>query len=151
VDWVELPDLPEHWGWGGKAFLLVGALAHSGRWRGVLAPCMDQPHLIDALDRVTHALSGLTRVWRFEPPRMATVCHPASGRVTASFAAVAKHCGISVAICPPRHGNRKGVVEKANHTAVAADFKISFARRSSAFSLFNAFSCSDSSVVTPGR
>jgi len=34
---------------------------------------------------------------------------------------------------------------------VAADFKISFARRSSAFSLFNAFSCSDSSVVTPGR
>jgi hypothetical protein len=34
---------------------------------------------------------------------------------------------------------------------VAADFKISFARRSSAFSLFNAFSCSDPSVVTPGR
>jgi hypothetical protein len=32
---------------------------------------------------------------------------------------------------------------------VAADVKISFARRSSAFSLFNAFSCSDSSVVTP--
>jgi hypothetical protein len=73
-DWVELPDPPEHWGWGGKAFLLVGALAHSGRWRGVLAPCMDQPHLIDALDWVTRALSGLTRVWRFN--RMATVCHP---------------------------------------------------------------------------
>jgi hypothetical protein len=54
-------------------------------------------------------------VWRFD--RVATVCHPASGRVTASFAAVAKHYGTSVAICPPRHGNRKGVVEKANHTA----------------------------------
>ena len=48
---------------------------------------------------------------------MATVCHPASGQVTASFAAVAKHYGVSVAVCPPRRGNRKGVVEKANHTA----------------------------------
>jgi len=48
---------------------------------------------------------------------MATVCYPGSGRITASFAAVAKHYGVSVAICPPRRGNRKGVVEKANHTA----------------------------------
>jgi transposase len=30
---------------------------------------------------------------------------------------VAKHYGVSVAICPPRRGNRKGVVEKINHTA----------------------------------
>ena len=59
--------------------------------------------------------AGLTRVWRFD--RMATVCHPATGRVTASFAGVAKHYGVSVAICPPRRGNRKGVVEKANDTA----------------------------------
>src|SRR5690606_34277432 len=49
--------------------------------------------------------------------RMATVCHPESGRVTASFSAVAKHYGVSVAICPPRAGNRKGVVEKAAHSA----------------------------------
>src|SRR5207244_1707596 len=35
----------------------------------------------------------------------------------AGFAAVAKHYGVSVANCPPRRGNRKGVVEKANHTA----------------------------------
>ena len=48
---------------------------------------------------------------------MATVVHPGPGRVTASFAGVAKHYGVSVAICPPRRGNRKGVVEKANHTA----------------------------------
>jgi transposase len=117
-DWVELPDPPASWtaaGYGGKAFLLVGALAHSGRWRGVLCASMEQPQLIDALHRVCAALGGLTRVWRFD--RMATVCHPASGRVSASFAAVAKHYGISVAICPPRRGNRKGVVEKANHTA----------------------------------
>ena len=36
---------------------------------------------------------------------------------TASFAGVAKHYGVQVAICPPRTGNRKGVVEKINHTA----------------------------------
>jgi hypothetical protein len=48
---------------------------------------------------------------------MATVCHPDTGRVTASFAGVAKHYGVRVAICPPRAGHRKGVVEKVNHTA----------------------------------
>jgi hypothetical protein len=57
----------------------------------------------------------VSRVWRFD--RMATVCHPESGKVTASFAGVAKHYGVSVAICPPRRGNRKGAVEKSNHTA----------------------------------
>ena len=117
-DWVELPDPPASWaaaGYTGKAFLLVGALAHSGRWRGVLCSSMEQPQLIDAIHWVCAALGGLTRGWRFD--RMATVCHPGSGRVSASFAAVAKHYGVSVAICPPRRGNRKGVVEKANHTA----------------------------------
>jgi hypothetical protein len=114
-DWLELPDPPESWGWGKTAHLLVGSLAHSGKWRAALAPSEDQPHLVAGLDRVTRALGGLTRVWRFD--RMATVCDPGSGRVTASFAGVAKHYGVSVAICPARRGNRKGVVEKVNHTA----------------------------------
>jgi hypothetical protein len=70
---------------------------------------------VEGLDRVTRALGGVTRSWRFD--RMATVCDPAAGRVTASFAGVAKHYGVSVSICPPRRGNRKGVVEKANLTA----------------------------------
>ena len=48
---------------------------------------------------------------------MATVVNPDTGRVSASFAAVAKHYGVTVAVCPPRRGNRKGVVEKANHAA----------------------------------
>jgi transposase len=114
-DWVDLPDPPASWGWGSNASLFVGALAHSGRWRAALAESKDQPHTIDVLDQITHKLGGLTRVWRFD--RMATVCHPATGRLTASFAGVAKHYGVSVAICPPRRGNRKGVVEKANDTA----------------------------------
>lgn len=114
-DWVDLPDPPAAWGWGMSASLFVGALAHSGKWRGRLEESTDQPHTIDALDHVTRALGGLTRIWRFD--RMATVCHPPTGRLTASFAGVAKHYGVQVAICPPRRGNRKGVVEKANHTA----------------------------------
>ena len=114
-DWLDLPNPPPSWGWGGTAHLLVGSLAHSGRWRAVLAPAMTQPHLVEGLDRVSRRLGGVTRCWRFD--RMATVCHPDSGRVTASFAGVAKHYGAAVAICPPRAGNRKGVVEKANHTA----------------------------------
>ena len=114
-DWVELPDPPAHWGWGKNAHLLVGALAHSGRWRGHLAESEDQAHLIAGLDAVARKLGGLTKAWRFD--RMSTVCHPESGRVSASFAAVAKHYAVSVAICPPRRGNRKGVVEKSNHTA----------------------------------
>ena len=57
-DWLELPDPPTAWGWGSKAFLLVGALAHSGRWRGVLAESTDQPHLIDALHRICVGLGG---------------------------------------------------------------------------------------------
>jgi hypothetical protein len=48
---------------------------------------------------------------------MATVCDPGSGRISASFAGVAKHYSVSVSICPPRSGNRKGLVEKANLTA----------------------------------
>jgi transposase len=115
-DWLELPDPPRQWdGYDGKAFLLVGALSHSGKWRGVLAERADQPHLVDGLHRVAHALGGLTRSWRFD--RMAAVVHPESGRVSATFAAIAKHYGITVALCPPRRGNRKGVVEKANHSA----------------------------------
>jgi hypothetical protein len=81
----------------------------------VLAEGEDQPHLVEALDGVLRRLGGVTVGWRFD--RMATVCHPESGRVTASFAAVARHYGAAVRVCPPRRGQRKGVVEKANHSA----------------------------------
>jgi transposase len=114
-DWLELPDPPEHWGVGREAHLLVGCLPSSGKWRAVLAESEDQAHLVEVLHAVSARLGGLPKRWRFD--RMATVCHPASGRVTASFAAVAKHYGVHVDICPSRHGNRKGSVEKSNHSA----------------------------------
>jgi transposase len=114
-DLLELPDPPAAWGVGSRAHLLVGALAHSGRWRAVLAEAEDFPHLVQALDRVVRKLGGTARRWRFD--RMATVCRPPSGRVLPAFAAVAKYYGVGVDICPPRRGNRKGVVEKVNHCA----------------------------------
>ena len=83
-DWVELPDPPPSWGQGKNAHLLVGALSHSGAWRGVLAESEEQPYLVASLHGVCERLGGVTRRWRFD--RMSTVCHPESGDVTASFA-----------------------------------------------------------------
>src|SRR5699024_6121946 len=52
-DWVELPDPPASWdGYGKKAYLLVGALSHSGKWRGVLCESSEQPQLADGQYRV---------------------------------------------------------------------------------------------------
>jgi len=58
---------------------------------------------------------GTARDWRTD--RLATVIVPGSADVQPSFAPVAKHYGVAVRPCPPRRGNRKGVVEKANHVA----------------------------------
>ncbi len=113
-DWLELPDPPAGWGLDGDAHLLVGSLAHSSRFRGWLAVGEDQPHLIEGLDQVCRRLGGVSTQWRFD--RMTTVCHPGSGKVTASFAQVARHYAAAVRVCPPRRGQRKGVVEKANHS-----------------------------------
>lgn len=114
-DWLELPGPPPAWGPGSHAHLLVGAVSASGRWRGVLAEAEDFAHLAEALDQVARRLGGLTRRWRFD--RMATVCDPGSGRLAGTFAGLAKYYEVGADICPSRHGNRKGVVEKANHSA----------------------------------
>jgi hypothetical protein len=56
---------------------------------------------------VLRRLGGVSDEWRFD--RMSTVVNPATGHVTAGIAAVAKHDGAVVAVCPPRRGNRKDV------------------------------------------
>lgn len=106
-DWLELPDTP----WGQKAFVLVGALSHSGRFRASISDSQDQAHLVAGIDGVLRRLGGTPRRWRVD--RMSTVVNPATGELQASFAPVAKHYGVGVDPCPPRRGNRKGVVEKA--------------------------------------
>ncbi|MGH9057945.1 MAG: Mu transposase domain-containing protein [Acidimicrobiales bacterium] len=106
-DWFERRRSP----WGGIAYVLLGTLPHSGRSRGVIAPSMDQPQLIEAMDGVLRRLGGTARRWRVD--RMATVIVPGSADVQASFAPVAKFYGAVVVPCPPRRGNRKGSVEAA--------------------------------------
>ena len=106
-DWFERRNAP----WGGTAYVLLGTLPHSGRIRGVLAEHMDQPHLIEAMDKVMRRLGGTAHVWRTD--RLATVIVPGTADVQASFAPVAKHYGAIVEPCPPRRGNRKGSVESS--------------------------------------
>jgi hypothetical protein len=52
-DWLELPDPPVGWGCDGLAHLLLGVLPHSSRWRGWIAECEDQPHLIEGLHQIS--------------------------------------------------------------------------------------------------
>ena len=77
-DWLELAaaDMP----WGEPADVLVGALSHSGRFRGVFCEQMTFGHLAGAMHRILVALGGTPRVWRTD--RMATVVTPETGRIT---------------------------------------------------------------------
>lgn len=106
-DWLELHDTP----WGEPAFLLVGALSHSGRWRGVFCEQMTFGHLAGAAHQVLTELGGTPRVWRTD--RMATAVIVGTDRLNPQFAQMAKHYGTDVAICPAHRPQRKGVVEAA--------------------------------------
>ena len=105
LDWWELADTP----WGEKAYVLVGALSHSGRLRAVFSEGQSFPHLVAALDGVLRRLGGTAKSWRTD--RMATVVHPGTDRLRPEAAALAKHYGAQVAVCPAYRPQRKGVVE----------------------------------------
>ncbi len=106
-DWLELHDTP----WGEPAFVLVGALSHSGRWRGVFCEQMTFGHLAGALHEILTGLGGTPRVWRVD--RMATAVIPGTNRLNPQFAQMAKHYGADVQVCPAHRPQRKGVVEAA--------------------------------------
>jgi transposase len=106
-DWLELDDTP----WGDPTCVLVGALSHSGRFRGVFCEQMTFGHLADAMHRVLVELGGTPRVWRTD--RMATIVIAGTDRLTVDAAQAARHYGVEIAVCPPRRAQRKGVVEAA--------------------------------------
>ena len=106
-DWLELDETP----WGEPAAVLIGALSHSGRFRGVFCEQMTFGHLADAMHRVLAGLGGTPRIWRTD--RMATIVIPGTDRLTVDAAQAAKHYGIEITVCPPRRAQRKGVVEAA--------------------------------------
>jgi transposase len=107
LDWLELSETP----WGVTAYVLVGALSHSGKLRGCFSDGESFPHLAEALDGVLRRLGGTARSWRTD--RMATFVYPGSDRLRPEAAAMAKHYGVQVAVCPRNRPQRKGVVEKA--------------------------------------
>ena len=107
LDWLELSETP----WGEKAYVLVGVLPFSGRVRGAFSDGQSFAHLVAALDALLRRLGGTAHSWRTD--RMAAVCDPASGRLRPEFAAVARHYGAAVAICPANRPQRKGAVEAA--------------------------------------
>jgi transposase len=109
IQWDFL-ELPAAWG---DVHLLVGTLSHSGRARAAVCEQEDEAHVIQGIDAVLRRLGGTARRWRFD--RMAAVVHTRSGAVRAGFLAVAKYYGVGIDVCPPRRGNRKGVVESRNH------------------------------------
>jgi transposase len=106
-DWLELRETP----WGEPAYVLVGALSHSGRFRAVVCEQMTFGHLAGALHQVLVGLGGTPRDWRVD--RMATAVIVGTDRLNPRFAELAKHYGADVAICPPHRPQRKGVVEAA--------------------------------------
>lgn len=106
-DYLELPETP----WGSSATVLVGALAHSGKFRARFIEASDTPHLIEGTDLIARALGGLTRGWRID--HMSGAVIPATERLVPAFAGAAKHLGVQIRICPSRRANRKGVVEAA--------------------------------------
>jgi hypothetical protein len=106
-DWLELDQTP----WDAPAAVLVGALAHSGLFRGVFCEQMTFGHLAGAVHQVLLALGGTCRVWRTD--RMATIVVPGTDRLTVEAAQLAKHYGVQITVCPPRRAQRKGVVERA--------------------------------------
>lgn len=107
-DWLELGVCP--WDATVELSMLVGSLSHSSKTRAWLSYSQDQPHLIEGIDAVLRRFGGTAKTWRTD--RMATVINPQTGKLQSSFVPVAKHYGVTVVACPPRRGNRKGVVEK---------------------------------------
>lgn len=91
--------------------MLVGALSHSGRFRGVFCEQMTFGHLAEAMHRVLVELGGTPQLWRTD--RMATIVIPGTERLTVDAAQAAKHYGVQITVCPPRRAQRKGVVEAA--------------------------------------
>ena len=107
-DWLELPDAP----WARKLIILTGTLAYSSKTRAWISEAKDTPHLLQGVHEVLTRLGGLTTAFRIDAMEGAVV--PGTRRLCAAFADAARFFGVSVIMCPPRRGNRKGVVEKNN-------------------------------------
>lgn len=78
IDWLELRDTP----WERPIYVLVGVLAHSGRFRTAVCEQMTIGHVAQGMHRIVTALGGTAKVWRVD--RMATAVVPGTDRLTRS-------------------------------------------------------------------
>lgn len=85
----------------------------SDRFRAWFSEADYQAHVVVSIDEILDRLGGTTKRWRVD--RMATVIRLGTDRVQRPFVPVAEHYGLGVDPCPPRHGDRKRVVEKRIH------------------------------------
>ena len=108
LDWLELSETP----WGEQAYVLVGALSHSGRVRGVFSDGQTFAHLVDALDGVLRRLGGTADVVADRSdgdgrvPGHATGCGRRPRRPRSTTASRSRSARAN-------RPQRKGVVEKA--------------------------------------
>ena len=64
LDWLELPETP----WGAKAYVLIGALSHSSRLRGVFSEGESFPHLLAGAVRAARIRQVLSQEARANWP-----------------------------------------------------------------------------------
>jgi hypothetical protein len=106
---LRLLDPPAQWGFGRCAYLTVGRLAVSGRWRAVLTDSEGFPYMVEAIDEVLRRLGGTGARWILDPSVL--VDSRTSGRNLREFAQVAEHYGTSIEAAPPRT-ERGGVLSE---------------------------------------
>lgn len=109
-DWLDLLDPPASWARGSMAHLFVVTL-------GVLEQVVrDAPLGDDSTPDRRLARPDLPERGWGEPDLAFRSDGHAAGNREHRWGGQTRY-GVSVAICPPRRGNRKGVVAKSNHTA----------------------------------
>ena len=107
LDWLELAETP----WGCKAYVLVGALWHSSRLRGVFSEVRAFRTWLRRSTACCAAFGGTARCWRTD--RMSTLVVPGTDRLRPEAAAMAEHYRGQITGPPANRPQRKGVVEKA--------------------------------------
>lgn len=107
---LRLLDPPPHWGFGKCAYLTVGRLGTSGRWRSVLTDSDGFPYVVEAIDEVLRRLGGTGARWILDPAVLADA-RTTVDRNLREFAQVAEHYGTSIETAPPR-GERGGALSE---------------------------------------
>ncbi|WP_052434681.1 Mu transposase domain-containing protein [Streptacidiphilus melanogenes] len=95
---LRLMDPPPEWGFGRCAYLTVGRLETSRRWRSVLTDSDGFPYEVEAIDEVLRRLGGTGARWILDPSILAD--SRTATKSLREFAQVAEHYGASAEAAP---------------------------------------------------